>query len=147
MKRALKIAVVLLVVLFSVSMVFAGGQKEAKAAPAQKAPGEIPKGLKIGYFVSDMNNGFHQAHANWAKKYAAEKYGAVVQLFDGKSDADVMAQNFDQAVAQGMNMVSLHIWQGESIRPAAKEALGDKMVITTYFDKIAEVPGPAHHAR
>lgn len=142
MKRGLKIAIVLLAVLVSASVLYAGGQKEAKAAPAQQAPGEIPQGLKIGYFVSDMNNGFHQAHANWAKKYGAEKYGAVVQLFDGKSDANVMAQNFDQAVAQGMNMVSLHIWQGESIRPAAREALADKMVITSYFDKIPELAVP-----
>lgn len=71
-----------------------------------------------------------------------EQYGAEVQVFDGKSDAAVMATNFDQAVAQGMDMVSLHIWQGESIRPAAKEALENGMVITTYFDKIPDVPVP-----
>jgi hypothetical protein len=54
-----------------------------------------------------------------------------------------MATNFDQAIAQGMDMVSLHIWQGESIRPAALEALDDGMVITTYFDPIAaDVPVP-----
>ncbi|MGI6777118.1 MAG: sugar ABC transporter substrate-binding protein [Acetivibrionales bacterium] len=103
---------------------------------------EIPEGLKIGYFVSTLNNGFHQAHATWAEKYAKEKYGATVQVFDGKSDANVMAQNFDQAVAQGIDMVSLHIWQGESIRPAAEEALENGMVITTYFDKIPDFPNP-----
>lgn len=102
----------------------------------------IPEGLKIGYFVSDLTNGFHQAHATWAQKYAEEEYGAVVQVFDGQSDANVMAQNFDQAVAQGMDMVSLHIWQGESIRPAAREALDQGMVITTYFDPIPDVPVP-----
>ena len=57
------------------------------------------------------------------KKYAKEEYGAEVQIFDGQSDANVMAQNFDQAIAQGMDMVTLHIWQGESIRAAAMEAI------------------------
>ncbi len=143
MKRTLTIATVLLLVLFGASLLYAGGEKESAGAAKPAATGEIQKGLKIGYFVSTLNNGFHQAHANWAKKYAEEKYGAVVQIFDGKSDANVMAQNFDQAVAQGMNMVSLHIWQGESVRPAAKEALADKMVITTYFDKLpSDLPVP-----
>ena len=32
--------------------------------------------IKIGYFVSDLKNGFHQAQSYWAKKYAKEKYGA-----------------------------------------------------------------------
>lgn len=112
---------------------------DEKASSGEK---EIPEGLNIGYFVSTLNNGFHQAHSTWAKKYAEEEYGAKVQVFDGKSDANVMAQNFDQAVAQGMDMVSLHIWQGESIRPAALEALDNGMVITTYFDKIPDLPVP-----
>ena len=137
MNKSGKFLTLVVLVLVTVSMVFMAG-----GAVAQSPAGEIPEGLKIGYFVSTMNNGFHQAHANWAQKYAKEQYGAEVQVFDGKSDAAVMATNFDQAVAQGMDMVSLHIWQGESIRPAAKEALENKMVITTYFDPIPEVPVP-----
>lgn len=112
------------------------------AAATTKGLKEIKPGLKIGYFVSALNNGFHQAHANWAVKYAKEKYGADVQIFDGKSDANVMAQNFDQAVAQGLDMVSLHNWQGESIKAAAQEALKNGMVITTYFEKIPGVDIP-----
>jgi ABC-type sugar transport system substrate-binding protein len=121
---------------------------ETAAAPAETAAAtepatkEIPQGLKIGYFVSALNNGFHQAHANWAVKYAKEKYGADVQLFDGKSDANVMSQNFDQAVAQGLDMVSLHNWQGESIKAAAQEALANGMIITSYFEKIPDVNIP-----
>lgn len=114
----------------------------AAAAPAAPAEKTEAKPLKIGYFVSALNNGFHQAHATWAKKYAKEKYGAEVQVFDGKSDANVMAQNFDQAVAMGMDMVSLHIWQGESIKAAATEAIQKGMVVTTYFDKIPGINNP-----
>lgn len=112
---------------------------ETETTPTIK---EIPKGLKIGYFVSALNNGFHQAHANWSVKYAKEKYGADVQIFDGKSDANVMSQNFDQAVAQGLDMVSLHNWQGESIKAAAQEALQNGMIISTYFEKVPDVNIP-----
>lgn len=116
--------------------------KASESAPEAPGKKEIPQGLKIGYGVSTLNNGFHQAHATWAEKYAKEKYGADVQIFDGNSDANVMAQNFDQAVAQGLDMVSLHIWQGESIKAAALEAVDNGMVITTYFDKIPGFANP-----
>ena len=42
---------------------------------------------KIAFFVSDLSNVFHQAQAAEAKKYAKEKYGADVFVFDGKADS------------------------------------------------------------
>lgn len=141
MKKVAHIGLMALLAVLVASTLFAGGAQESQA-PSDVKEGEIPQGLRIGYFVSTLNNGFHQAHTVWAEKYAMEAYGAELQVFDGQSDANVMTQNFDQAVAQGMDMVSLHIWQGESIRPAAQEALEDGMVITTYFDKIPDVPVP-----
>ncbi len=128
MKRTLVVCVVLLL---CASVVFAQASRERAEQP-----------LKIGYFVSTLDNSFHQSHSVWAERYAAEEYGAQVQVFDGRSDVTTMAENFDQAYAQGMNMVSLHIWQGESIRPTALEALDDGMIITSYFDKIPELPVP-----
>lgn len=155
MKKVISILVSMMILL-SIASLAGCGQSAAPAkssAPASSAPAQSQaaqpaqssapaKALKIGYFVSALNNGFHQAHATWAKKYAKEKYNADVQVFDGKSDANVMAQNFDQAVAQGMDMVSLHIWQGESIKAPATEALKKGMVITTYFDKIPGIANP-----
>jgi hypothetical protein len=35
-----------------------------------------------------------------AQKYAKEKYGAEVFLFDGKSDSATMTQNVDQILAR-----------------------------------------------
>lgn len=131
--------IILVCLAFLVVALTAGcGQKASTPTPAPQAE----KPVKIGYFVSTLNNGFHQAHSDWAKKYAMEKYKAEVQVFDGQANANVMAQNFDQAVAQGMDMVSLHIWQGESIKPAAQEALKKGMIITTYFDKIPGIANP-----
>ncbi|RPI86810.1 MAG: ribose ABC transporter substrate-binding protein, partial [Chloroflexi bacterium] len=41
--------------------------------------------MKIGFFISDLTNVFHQMQYTEAKRYAMEKYGAEVILFDGKS--------------------------------------------------------------
>ncbi len=53
-------------------------------APEAAAP---TKPLKIAFFVSDLSNVFHQAQAAEAQKYAKEKYGAEVFVFDGKADS------------------------------------------------------------
>ena len=65
---------------------------------------------KIAFFVSDMTNVFHQGQATEAQKYAMEKYGVEVFIFDGKSDSATMTANIDQVVAQGMDGATLHIW-------------------------------------
>jgi len=139
MKRCISIIICLLLL---VGMTTLAGCTSKEAASESESTEKTKEPLKIGYCVSTLNNGFHQAHATWAKKYAEEKYGAEVQIFDGKSDANVMAQNFDQAVAMGLDMVSLHIWQGESIKAAAQEAIDNGMIITTYFDKIPGINNP-----
>lgn len=92
--------------------------------------------VKIAYFVSTLKNGFHQAQSYWAKKYAKEKYGADVQVFDGESDVATMTANVDRMIAQGMDMATLHIWQGESARPGLEEALGKGIILASYFDKM-----------
>jgi len=131
MKKTLGVVCIMVLLLMGTSMIFARGAQEEEEEP-----------LKIGYFVSTLDNAFHQSHSVWAQRYAMEEYGAEVQVFDGRSDVTAMAENFDQAYAQGMDLVSLHIWQGESIRPTALEALEDGMVITTYFDEIPDLPVP-----
>ena len=92
--------------------------------------------VKIAYFVSDLKNGFHQAQSYWAKKYAKEKYGADVQVFDGKSDVATMTANVDQMIAQGMDMATLHIWQGDSAKPGLEEALKKGIILASYFDQM-----------
>ncbi|MDP6542944.1 MAG: substrate-binding domain-containing protein [Phycisphaerae bacterium] len=92
--------------------------------------------VKIAYFVSDFKNGFHQAQSYWAKKYAKEKYGADVQVFDGKSDVATMTANVDQMIAQGMDMATLHIWQGDSAKPGLEEALKKGIILASYFDRM-----------
>ena len=92
--------------------------------------------VKIAYFVSDLKNGFHQAQSYWAKKHAKEKYGADVLVFDGKSDVATMTANIDQMIVQGMDMATLHIWQGDSAKPGLEEALERGIVLASYFDKM-----------
>ena len=73
--------------------------------------------------MSDLTNVFHQGQATEAQKYAKEKYGAEVFIFDGKSDSATMTANVDQIMAQGMDAATLHIWDYETVKPAVQEAL------------------------
>ena len=81
--------------------------------------------MKIAFFVSDLSNVFHQGQAAEAQKYAKEKYGAEVFVFDGKADSAVMTQNVDQIMAQGIDAATLHIWDYDAVRPAVLEAIAE----------------------
>lgn len=98
--------------------------------------------VTIAYGVPAINNGFHQAQANWAKKYAEEKYGAKVEVFDGKSDADTINQNFKEMVAKGFDMVTIQPWKGEDIQTDAEEAIANGMIVTTFYGNIPGVDVP-----
>ncbi|GAK50472.1 ribose ABC transporter, periplasmic ribose-binding protein [Candidatus Moduliflexus flocculans] len=106
----------------------------ALAAPAYAAD----KPLKIAFFVSDLTNVFHQGQATEAQKYAKEKYGAEVYIFDGKSDSAVMTQNVDQIMAQGMDAATLHIWDYEAVKPAVQEALAKGIILTSFFSPLGD---------
>jgi ABC-type sugar transport system substrate-binding protein len=101
---------------------------------------QAPKteGLKIAFFVSDLSNVFHQAQAAEAQKYAKEKYGAEVFVFDGKADSAVMTQNVDQILAQGMDGATLHIWDYDAVRPAVLEELDKGIVLTSFFSPLGD---------
>jgi ABC-type sugar transport system substrate-binding protein len=110
----------------------------ASFASAQTAK----KPLKIAFFVSELSNGFHQAQFTAAKKYAKDKYGAEVFAFDGKSNSETMTANIDQVVAQGMDMATLHIWDGEAATPGILDAIDKGIVMTSFFSPIAETGIP-----
>ncbi len=121
-----KVVLILVALALLSPMAFAGGGAEKQAKP-----------MKIAYFVSDMGNVFHQGTYVEAKRYAKEKYGADVYLFDGKSDSAVMTQNIDQVVAQGMDAATLHIWDGEASTPGVLAALEKGIIMTSFFSPIA----------
>jgi ABC-type sugar transport system substrate-binding protein len=114
-------------------------------APATQAPaatavaGCTPKDVKkIAFFVSDLSNVFHQAQATEAVKYAKEKYGVDVTVFDGKADSAVMTQNVDQIMAQGMDGATLHIWDYPTAKPAVQEELGKGIILTSFFSPLGD---------
>ena len=134
----------LLSVLVLASMILAacGTPAPATEAPAAEEPavaGCTPKDVKkIAFFVSDLSNVFHQAQATEAQKYAMDKYGAEVTVFDGKADAAVMAQNVDQITAQGMDAATLHIWDYDSVKPAVLEQLEKGIILTSFFSPLGD---------
>ncbi len=162
MKKNLFLLLIVLV-LASFVMVACGGTEtaapEAAEAPAEEAaevPAEVPteavaekpaeeteeKPMKIAFFVSDLSNVFHQAQAAEAEKYAMEKYGAEVFIFDGQSDGTIMTQNVDQVAAQGMDAATMQIWDGEAAKPAIMDALDAGLIMTSFFGPIADTGIP-----
>ncbi len=122
----------LLVALVLTSLILSAVGSGVTAVQAQKSV------KKIAFFVSDLSNVFHQMQATEAKKYAKEKYGAEVYVFDGKSDSATMTQNVDQIMAQGMDAATLHIWDYDAVKPAVKEALGKGIILTTFFSPLGD---------
>ena len=108
----------------------------AAQAPATKTV------KKIAFFVSDLSNVFHQAQAAEAKKYAKEKYGADVSVFDGKADSATMTANIDQIVAQGMDAATLHIWDAEAAKPGVLAALQKGIIMTSFFSPVSDTGIP-----
>jgi len=100
------------------------------------------EGERIAFFVSNLSNVFHQSQATEAKRYAKEKYGAEVVVFDGKSDSAVMTQNVDQVAAGAFDGATLHIWDGEAATPGVKEALGENIAMTSFFSPITDTGIP-----
>jgi ABC-type sugar transport system substrate-binding protein len=102
-----------------------------------EAPAAMPV-KKIAFFVSDLSNVFHQAQAAEAQKYAKEKYGAEVFVFDGQADSAVMTQNVDQIMAQGMDAATLHIWDYDAVKPAVLEELDKGIILTSFFSPLGD---------
>ena len=100
------------------------------------------EGKRIAFFVSDLSNVFHQSQASEAKRYAKEKYGAEVIVFDGKADSAVMTQNVDQVAAGAFDGATLHIWDAEAAKPGVKEALSEKIAMTSFFSPLADTGIP-----
>jgi ABC-type sugar transport system substrate-binding protein len=99
-------------------------------------------GKRIAFFVSDLSNVFHQSQASEAKRYAKEKYGAEVIVFDGKADSAVMTQNVDQVAAGAFDGATLHIWDAEAAKPGVKDALGENIAMTSFFSPLADTGIP-----
>ena len=101
-----------------------------------------PKPKKIAFFVSDLSNVFHQAQSAEAQKYAKEKYGAEVFVFDGKSDSATMTLNVDQIVAQGMDAAAVFVWDFEAAVPGVQAALKKGIIMTSFFSPLADTGIP-----
>jgi ABC-type sugar transport system substrate-binding protein len=136
-----KILFTLLIALALASFVLSACGPAATPAPVAPAAAEAPAAMpvkKIAFFVSDLSNVFHQAQAAEAQKYAKEKYGAEVFVFDGQADSAVMTQNVDQIMAQGMDAATLHIWDYDAVKPAVLEELEKGIILTSFFSPLGD---------
>ena len=127
MINRLKLSVI---VVLCIALVVVVSLASCKPEAAEEEP------LKIAYFVSTLGNVFHQARFAAAEAYAMEKYGAEVFAFDGKADSNVMTQNIDQIVAQGMDMATLQIWDSEAGKPGILDAIDKGVAINMFFSPL-----------
>jgi ABC-type sugar transport system substrate-binding protein len=104
--------------------------------------GELEEGLEIAYYVSTLNNGYHQGDANWATKYAKEAYSANVTIMDGKSDNQVMAENAGLTLAGGYDMASWFVWEGDTIAPTVRECIDGGMTSNMFYQGVGDIQMP-----
>ena len=121
---------------------FATGLLASSLIAAASVGAVAADGKRIAFFVSDLSNVFHQSQAAEAQRYATEKYGAEVVIFDGQADSAVMTQNIDQVVAGGFDAATLHIWDAEAATPGVNDALGEGVVMTSFFSPITDTGIP-----
>ncbi len=121
---------------------FTGLLATTAIAVASFGPASAADSKRIAFFVSDLSNVFHQSQAVEAQRYAAEKYGAEVVVFDGKADSAVMTQNVDQVAAGAFDAATLHIWDAEAAAPGVREALEEGIVMTSFFSPITDTGIP-----
>jgi ABC-type sugar transport system substrate-binding protein len=120
--------------------------EESAEAPESAASEKTTEGMKIAYFVSTLNNEFHQARADAAVKYAKEKYGAEVVIMDGQSDANVMTQNVDMLATSDFNGATLHIWEAEAATPGVMAAIDAGVAVTSFFSPLGETGIPTYRS-
>ena len=123
-----KLIFLMVVFFFASSLIFAGGSGDT----TEEQP------IKIAYFISALDNVFHQARFAAAKEYAMEQYGAEVFAFDGQSDSNVMTQNIDQIIAQGMDMATIQIWDPEAAKPGLMDAIDMGIAVNMFFSPLLD---------
>ena len=149
---ALLIVGLMVVTVFGMAACNNQAAPEEPAAPPAEAPvteaaedavqGDIPEGLEIAYYVSTLNNAYHQGDANWAIKYAKEAYGANITVMDGKSDNQVMAENAELTLAGGYDMASWFVWEGETIVQTVRDCIAAGMTSNMFYQSVGDIEMP-----
>ena len=155
-KRIIAVVAVCALIISMFGMAACGNNNQPEAPAPAPAPdnsaveeaaqdavvGDIPEGLEIAYYVSTLNNAYHQGDANWAIKYAGEAYKANITVMDGKSDNKVMAENAELTLAGGYDMASWFVWEGETIQPTVEAAIAGGMVSNMFYQTVGTIQMP-----
>lgn len=110
--------------------------------PAAEPAGEVPEGLRAAYFASTMENLYHQSDTSWAVKYGQEEYGIEVQIFDGQADNNVMAEAVDQVLAIGFDLLSVFVWEGETVQDTVTEIIDSGTATAAFYQGIGSLTIP-----
>jgi ribose transport system substrate-binding protein len=123
MKRALTLAVVLVLGVFLVGAAFASGGAEGKAG----------KKWTIGKIPITMQANYHQAHVKWLQQYAKEKYNADVKVIDGEFSTEASVKGVETFISQGVDGILLHSLDEKVNDQMVKAARKAKIPIVTFY--------------
>ncbi|MGA2477998.1 MAG: sugar ABC transporter substrate-binding protein [Spirochaetia bacterium] len=116
MKRALTLAVVLVIGVFLIS--------EASAAGKKWLIGKIPITMQANY---------HQAHVKWLQQYAKQKYNADVNVIDGEFSTEASVKAVETFISQGVDGIALHSLDEKVNDQMVKAARKAKIPIITFY--------------
>ena len=125
MKRVL---IVLMILSFlSVSLVFAGGQKE-----------EVKGDLKLVLLVKSLGNGFFEAVADGGEEAAAE-IGGVESIYMGPSSATAEGQIeiIETLIAQHVDGIAISANDRDALIPVTKKAMQAGIKVISFDSGIA----------
>jgi ribose transport system substrate-binding protein len=123
MKRAVTLALILVLGVFLAANVFAGGQGD----------GGAKKSLKIGKIPITMQANYHQAHVKHLIAYAKEKYNANVSVIDGEFSTEASVKAVETFISQGVNGILLHSLDEKVNDQMVKAARKAKIPIVTFY--------------
>lgn len=124
MKRALTLAVVLVLGVFLVAAAFGSGGAETKGAMKKLTIGKIPITMQANY---------HQAHVKWLIQYAKEKYNADVKVIDGEFSTEASVKGVETFISQGVDGILLHSLDEKVNDQMVKAARKAKIPIVTFY--------------
>ena len=78
---------------------------------------------------------FHQSLIKHEIEYAKEKYGATVKVIDGEFKTDVAMNAVEDFIAQGVDGILLHTYDGAVLDEAIEAAHEEGIPISTFYNE------------
>ena len=93
------------------------------------------KDVVIGKVPITLVAEFHQSLIKHEIEYAKEKYGATVKVIDGEFKTDIAMNAVEDFIAQGVDGILLHTYDGAVLDEAIEAAHDEGIPISTFYNE------------